>query len=81
MAADPTVYNALHGPISIGRLTQIQVPTLMICGRHDQATPLEIKGARRALFEDSNHMPHIEERQACMGTVVKFLDEACRPRF
>jgi L-proline amide hydrolase len=32
---------------------------------------------RWALFEDSSHMPHVEERQACMGTVVKFLDEVC----
>lgn len=86
MAADPTVYNALHGPISIGRLTQIQVPTLIISGRHDQATPLEFKAfldeiadVRAALFEDSSHMPHVEERQPCMGTVVKFLDEVCSP--
>ncbi len=81
MAADPTVYNAMHGSFSIGQLSQIKVPTLEICGRHDQATPQDIKGARRALFEDSNHMPHVEERQACMGTVVQFLDEACPPRF
>ena len=26
---------------------------------------------------ERSHMPHVEERQACMGTVVQFLDEAC----
>ena len=69
---------------SIGRLSKINVPTLVISGRHDEATPLvvkpfldEIADVRWALFEDSSHMPHVEERQACMGTVVKFLDEAC----
>lgn len=94
--SDPTVYHAMSGPTefhvigslkdwkSIGRLSKINVPTLVISGRHDEATPLvvkpfldEIADVRWALFEDSSHMPHVEERQACMGTVVKFLDEAC----
>jgi L-proline amide hydrolase len=94
--SDPTVYHAMSGPTefhvigslkdwkSIGRLSAIKVPTLVISGRHDEATPLvvkpfldEIADVRWALFEDSSHMPHVEERQACMGTVVKFLDEAC----
>ncbi|MBV6661174.1 proline iminopeptidase-family hydrolase [Pseudomonas yamanorum] len=68
----------------IGRLSKVNVPTLVISGRHDEATPLvvkpfldEIADVRWALFEDSSHMPHVEERQACMGTVVQFLDEAC----
>ena len=61
---------------------------ILISGRHDEATPLvvkpfldEITDVRWALFEDSSHMPHVEERQACMGTVVKFLDEACSVPF
>ncbi|MFC6335396.1 alpha/beta fold hydrolase [Pseudomonas sp. CCM 7891] len=68
-----------------GRLSKIEVPTLVISGRHDPATAQvvkpfleEIPDVRWALFEDSTHMPHIEERQACMGTVVKFLDETCK---
>lgn len=94
--ADPTVYHAMSGPTEfhvigslkdwnvIGRLSAINVPALVISGRHDEATPLvvkpfldEIEDVRWALFEDSSHMPHVEERQACMGTVVKFLDEVC----
>lgn len=98
--ADPTVYHAMSGPTefhvigslkdwkSTGRLSAINVPTLVISGRHDEATPLvvkpfldEIADVRWALFEDSSHMPHVEERQACMGTVVKFLDEVCSAKY
>lgn len=66
----------------VERLERIEVPTLLICGRYDEATPVvvrpyleKIPGIRLALFEHSSHMPHVEERVACMGTVVNFLDE------
>ncbi|MGC5701963.1 proline iminopeptidase-family hydrolase [Pseudomonas sp. NFXW11] len=65
----------------VERLPRIKVPTLLISGRHDLATPkvvmpyLEhVADIRWALFEHSSHMPHIEERVACIGTVVSFLD-------
>ncbi|KAF1035340.1 MAG: L-amino acid amidase [Delftia tsuruhatensis] len=58
------------------------MPSLLISGRYDEATPLVVKpyldlipGIRWALFENSSHMPHVEERVACMGTVVTFLDQ------
>jgi L-proline amide hydrolase len=35
----------------------------------------QIPNVRWALFENSSHMPHVEERVGCMGTVVGFLDE------
>jgi len=92
--ADPTVYHAMNGPTEfhvigsmkdwsiIDRLPRIQVPTLLISGLYDEATPKVVKpyldhvpDIRWALFEHSSHMPHIEERMACMGTVVRFLDE------
>ncbi|AIC21893.1 amino acid amidase [Pseudomonas chlororaphis] len=94
MDADPTVYHAMNGPTEfhvigsmknwtiVDRLSQINVPTLLISGLHDEATPTVIKpyldhipDIRWALFENSSHMPHVEERMACMGTVVRFLDE------
>ncbi|KTC39022.1 amino acid amidase [Pseudomonas sp. ABAC61] len=93
--ADPTVYHAMTGPNEfhiigntrdlsiVAGLHKIKVPTLLISGRHDEATPTVVKpfldhvpDIRWALFEASSHMPHIEERMACMGTVVKFLDES-----
>ncbi|OLS60788.1 proline iminopeptidase-family hydrolase [Pseudomonas putida] len=92
--ADPTVYHAMTGPNEfhvigntkdwtiVDRLPRINVPSLLISGRYDEATPLVVKpyldlipGIRWALFENSSHMPHVEERVACMGTVVTFLDQ------
>jgi L-proline amide hydrolase len=94
MDEDSTVYSAMNGPTEfhvigslrdwsvIDRLHQIEVPTLLISGRHDEATPAvvqpfadNIPNNRWVLFEDSSHMPHVEEREACMRTVAAFLDE------
>jgi len=92
--ADPTVYHAMNGPTEfhvigslrdwsvIERLPRIQVPTLLISGRHDEATPACVEpfdrlipDARWRIFEHSSHMPHVEEREACMATVAVFLAE------
>ncbi|MDK4199788.1 proline iminopeptidase-family hydrolase [Pseudomonas sp. HR1] len=92
--ADPTVYHAMNGPTEfhvigslrdwsvIERLERIQVPTLLISGRHDEATPACVEpfdrlipDARWRIFEHSSHMPHVEEREACMATVAVFLAE------
>lgn len=92
--ADPTVYHAMNGPTEfhvigslrdwsvIERLERIQVPTLLISGRHDEATPACVEpfdrlipDARWRIFENSSHMPHVEEREACMATVAIFLAE------
>ncbi|WP_175653522.1 proline iminopeptidase-family hydrolase [Pseudomonas sp. Marseille-P9899] len=63
-------------------LPEINAPCLLISGRYDEATPRVIQpfldlipGIQSAIFENSSHMPHVEERVACMGTVVNFLDE------
>ena len=95
--ADPTVYHAMNGPTEfhvigslrdwsvIERLERIQVPTLLISGRHDEATPACVEpfdrlipDARWRIFEHSSHMPHVEEREACMATVAIFLAEVER---
>jgi L-proline amide hydrolase len=92
IAADPTVYHTMNGPSEfhcIGslktwditdRLHEISTPTLLISGRHDEATPhiveqihTRIPGARWQLFEDSSHMPHVEEPEAFLETVETFL--------
>lgn len=92
--ADPTVYHAMNGPTEfhvigslrdwsvIERLERIQVPTLLVSGRHDEATPACVEpfdrlipDARWRIFEHSSHMPHVEEREACMATVAVFLAE------
>jgi L-proline amide hydrolase len=91
---DPTVYNAMNGPNEfhvIGslkdwtitdRLPAIEVPTLVLNGRYDEATDdcvrpyvERIPGARHVRFENSSHMPHVEERDSYLATVGAFLEE------
>jgi L-proline amide hydrolase len=91
---NPTVYNTMNGPNEfyvigtlrnwsvIDKVKAINVPTLLISGRYDEATPAvvqpfadNIEGARWVIFEQSSHMPHVEEQEACMATVGAFLDE------
>lgn len=91
---DPTVYHAMNGPTEfhvigsmrhwsiIDRLSQIQVPTLLISGRYDEATPATVQpfadgiaDVRWQIFEQSSHMPHVEEREACMACVGQFLQQ------
>lgn len=62
------------------RLHEITTPTLLVSGRYDEATPLivgqiheRIAGSEWALFEDSSHMPHVEEPQAFLDRVGAFL--------
>ena len=90
--AEPTVYHTMNGPSEfhcIGslrtwditdRLSEIDVPTLLVSGAHDEATPLivgtiheRIPGARWELFADSSHMPHVEEPERFLEVVEAFL--------
>jgi L-proline amide hydrolase len=90
--ADPTVYHTMNGPSEffvIGslkewditdRLPEIGVPTLLVSGKHDEATPHiveqifeRIPAVEWALFEDSSHMPHVEEPEAFLERVERFL--------
>jgi L-proline amide hydrolase len=92
IAADPTVYHTMNGPSEFhvvgslkgwditDRLHEIRTRTLLVSGRHDEATPLivgqiheRIPGAEWAIFEDSSHLPHIEEPEAFIETVERFL--------
>jgi L-proline amide hydrolase len=89
---DPTVYHTMNGPSEfhvIGsikdwqvkdRLAELHVPTLIVSGRHDEATPalqqtlLEgIDGSEWVVFEESSHMPHVEERDRYMQVVGEWL--------
>ena len=92
IAADPTVYHTMNGPSEfhcigtiktwsiIDRLSAIAAPTLLISGRHDEATPAvvqpfadHIPDVRWQIFPESSHMPHVEEPEACLATVEAFL--------
>ena len=63
------------------RLYEIQVPTLILSGRYDAATPAintilhkGIAGSEWILFENSSHLSHVEEPELYMQTVRAFLD-------
>jgi L-proline amide hydrolase len=63
-----------------GRLPEISTPTLLVSGRYDEATPhiveqihQRIPGAQWQVFEESSHMPHVEEPDAFLETVEAFL--------
>jgi L-proline amide hydrolase len=92
MDEDPTVYHTMNGPSEfhvigtlkgwsiIDRLDLIAVPTLLISGRYDEATPEvvqpyadRIPDVRWEVFENSSHMPHVEEKDAVLATVAAFL--------
>ena len=69
----------------IDRLHAVSVPTLLISGRHDEAAPEvvqpyadNIPDNEWVIFESSSHMPHVEEREACMKTVSDFLARHCQ---
>lgn len=64
----------------IDRLHLVTAPTLVIRGGEDEATiecvaPFieRIAGARSITFENSSHMPHIEEEESYLDAVEEFL--------
>ena len=65
----------------IDRLHKIEVPTFLISGKYDEATSAtvqpfkdNIKDVRWQIFENSSHMPHVEETELYMKSVGAFLD-------
>ena len=93
LAQAPEVYNTMNGPSEfhvtgvikdwdiVDRLPEIHLPTLVLSGRYDEATPLiaetvqrGIPGAEWVLFEHSAHLPHMEETARCVKVLTGFLD-------
>ncbi len=63
------------------RLHEIAAPTLLTVGRHDEMFPShmeEMRGvmpnAQLLVFEESSHMAFVEEREAYMAAMNRFLD-------
>lgn len=92
MAKDSTVYNTMNGPneffcvgslrhwSAVERVANITAPTLLLSGRHDEATPATIQpyfdripNVRWEIFEESSHMPFIEETDRYVEVVDEFL--------
>ncbi|MCU1363209.1 MAG: pip [Acidimicrobiaceae bacterium] len=92
MNEDSTVYNTMNGPNEffcvgtlrdwtvVDRVQSIQVPTLLLSGRHDEATPATVEPffdripeVRWEIFENSSHMPFVEEPERYRAVVEGFL--------
>lgn len=63
------------------RVGELVVPTLFTCGRYDEASPDAtawyqslIPQAEIAIFENSSHTPHLEERELYLQVVREFLN-------
>lgn len=89
----PEVYNTMNGPSEFfvsgtlkdwditDRLGEIHVPTLVVGGRYDEATPVitetvhrGIPGSEWVIFEQSSHLPHVEEPEHYRQVVEGFLE-------
>jgi L-proline amide hydrolase len=89
---NPEVYSVMNGPSEfhvIGTLrdysvedclADIAVPSLVLSGRHDEATPATVRPyhdliphVRWEIFEDSSHVPHLEEPARFRAVLVEFL--------
>ena len=94
IAADPTVYHTMNGPSEfhvIGSLkdwdirpdlNKIKVPTLLVSGQHDEATPEMVRevqslipGSVWELFPESSHTPQLEEPARFKRIVSQWLDQ------
>jgi len=92
LVESPEVYNYMQGPNEFvitgtfkdwditGRLGEIEVPTLVTTGRHDECTPRQaeivhrgIAGSEWVLFEDSSHMQFAEEPERYLRVLDDFL--------
>jgi L-proline amide hydrolase len=78
-----TVTGALRGWDVRNRLGEIDVPTLVIRGRHDMSTdPISatlvngIRGAREVVLENSSHTPVLEETDQYLEAISEFMKEA-----
>jgi len=81
----PTEFNvtgSLKGWSIVERLKEIEVPTLILSGRYDESTPLinetlhnGISGSEWVVFENSSHMPHLEEPEKYLKVLNEHLNK------
>lgn len=93
LGQNPEVYHTMNGPSEfhiigalkewniVSRLAEIRVPTLVIGGRYDEATPAitetvhrGIPGSEWVIFENSSHLPHVEESERYLQVLGEFLN-------
>ena len=90
--AGDQVYNVMWGPSeafatgtlkgwsALDRLNELTLPTLLLSGKYDEATPKQMETAKAHLpnskwvmFENSSHTSNIEEPELYLDTVNNFL--------
>ena len=94
MEAEPTVYHTMNGPNEfhvigtlrhwsvIDRLPAVAVPTLVVAGEFDEATPATwqpfldlIPGAAGYVFPGASHCTHLEQPEQFRAIIAHFLDK------
>lgn len=94
MEAEPTVYHTMNGPNEfhvigtlrdwtiVDRLPQIDVPTLVVAGEFDEATPAtwapyvdHIPDVRSHVFPDASHCTHLEKPEDFRSVIADFLHQ------
>ena len=92
LMANPEVYHTMWGPSEFhatgtlmewdirDRLGEIELPTLVTSGRHDEATlniaetvHRGIAGSEWVIFEQSSHVAHLEEEEGYRRVVEDFM--------
>ncbi|GLW58799.1 proline iminopeptidase-family hydrolase [Kitasatospora phosalacinea] len=93
MSEDTTVYSVMNGPSEFhvtgtlkdwsveDCLPDVDVPTLLVSGRYDEATPVTVQpyfdlvpDVRWEVFEESSHVPNLEEPERFRAVLVEFLE-------
>jgi L-proline amide hydrolase len=86
------VYETMNGPSEfhvvgtirewsvVDRLAEIQVPTLVVTGEHDEATPAinrtvseGIPGAESVILDGCSHMAHVEQTEQYLALLDRFF--------
>jgi proline iminopeptidase len=89
-----SVYNTMWGPNEFTltgtlaswdrreRLNEIDIPTLVVCGRYDEVVPecsetmhAGIRNSRLEIFENSSHLCHMEEPDKFFPLLTGFLKD------
>jgi L-proline amide hydrolase len=75
-----TVVGTIAGFDITDRLVEIEVPVLLVSGAHDEVRPdvvasmhERLRDSEWVLFEESSHMPHLEEPERFLAVVSDFL--------
>jgi proline-specific peptidase len=94
LGANPEVYETMNGPNEFhvigtirdfdveAQLREIDVPTLLVSGRHDEVTPATVERVHARLprsewlvLEESSHMAQAEQPEETFAAIRRFLAE------